>query len=114
MLADVVTGQKTFSAILVLNVRRWGRFPDADQSAHYEFLCRDAGVAVKCCGEQFENDCESACKIGSDSISLHVKAEVAIFPRGNQRDGTEIWVDETGAGGLRRRACGDRHGLRIS
>jgi hypothetical protein len=61
-----------------------------------------------------EAGCESACKIGSDSISLHVKVEVAIFPRGNQRDGTEIWVDETGAGGLRRRACRDRHGLRIS
>ncbi|MER9159071.1 recombinase family protein [Mesorhizobium sp. M0778] len=56
LLADVVTGQKTFSAILVLDVSRWGRFPDTDQSAHYEFLCRDAGVAVEYCGEQFEND----------------------------------------------------------
>ncbi|MER9677343.1 recombinase family protein, partial [Mesorhizobium sp. M0208] len=56
LLADVVTGQTTFSAILVLDVSRWGRFPDTDQSAHYEFLCRDAGVAVEYCGEQFEND----------------------------------------------------------
>ncbi|TIM45051.1 MAG: recombinase family protein [Mesorhizobium sp.] len=37
LLADVVTGQQAFSAILVLDVSRWGRFPDADQSAHYEF-----------------------------------------------------------------------------
>jgi DNA invertase Pin-like site-specific DNA recombinase len=44
LLADVVTGQHAYSAILVLDVSRWGRFQDADQSAHYEFLCRDAGV----------------------------------------------------------------------
>ncbi|TIP29538.1 MAG: recombinase family protein [Mesorhizobium sp.] len=56
LLADVVTGKHSYSAILVLDVSRWGRFQDADQSAHYEFLCRDAGVAVRYCGEPFEND----------------------------------------------------------
>nr|WP_250888927.1 recombinase family protein [Mesorhizobium sp. dw_380] len=56
LLADVVTGQHAYSAILVLDVSRWGRFQDTDQSAHYEFLCRDAGVDVRYCGEPFEND----------------------------------------------------------
>ncbi|WP_352594584.1 recombinase family protein [Mesorhizobium sp. M0091] len=56
LLADVVTGQHTYSAVLVLDVSRWGRFQDTDQSAHYEFICRDAGVAVEYCGEPFEND----------------------------------------------------------
>lgn len=56
LLADVLTGQRNFSAILVLDVSRWGRFQDTDQSAHYEFLCRDAGVAVQYCAEPFEND----------------------------------------------------------
>ncbi|RUW31007.1 recombinase family protein [Mesorhizobium sp. M1E.F.Ca.ET.041.01.1.1] len=56
LLSDVVTGQRTYSAILVLDVSRWGRFQDTDQSAHYEFLCREAGVAVEYCGEPFEND----------------------------------------------------------
>ncbi len=56
LLADVVTGQRDFSAILVLDVSRWGRFQDADQSAHYEFLCRSSGVGVVYCGEPFEND----------------------------------------------------------
>ncbi|MBZ9925014.1 recombinase family protein [Mesorhizobium sp. BR1-1-4] len=56
LLADVVTGQHSYSAILVLDVSRWGRFQDSDQSAHYEFICRDAGVAVEYCGEPFEND----------------------------------------------------------
>ncbi|WP_181181210.1 recombinase family protein [Mesorhizobium sp. B1-1-5] len=56
LLADVVTGQRTYSAILVLDVSRWGRFQDTDQAAHYEFVCRDAGVNVHYCGETFEND----------------------------------------------------------
>ncbi|TIP53879.1 MAG: recombinase family protein, partial [Mesorhizobium sp.] len=56
LLSDVVTGQRTYSAILVLDVSRWGRFQDTDQSAHYEFICRDAGVAVQYCGEPFDND----------------------------------------------------------
>lgn len=56
LLSDVVTGQRTYSAILVLDVSRWGRFQDTDQSAHYEFICRDAGVAVEYCGEPFDND----------------------------------------------------------
>jgi hypothetical protein len=37
-------------------VSRWGRFQDTDESAHYEFLCRSAGVPVQYCAEQFEND----------------------------------------------------------
>ncbi|TPN57463.1 recombinase family protein [Mesorhizobium sp. B1-1-7] len=56
LLADVVTGQGGFSAILVLDVSRWGRFQDTDQAAHYEFICRDAGVNVHYCGEPFDND----------------------------------------------------------
>ncbi|RWK32866.1 MAG: hypothetical protein EOR46_30210 [Mesorhizobium sp.] len=65
-----MTGQKAFSAILVLDVSRWGRFPNADQSAHYEFLCLDAGVAVEYCAEPFENDGSmerSYCRLASDS-----------------------------------------------
>ncbi|MER8430874.1 recombinase family protein [Mesorhizobium caraganae] len=56
LLADVVTGERSYSAILVLDVSRWGRFQDTDQAAHYEFICRDAGVNVHYCGEPFEND----------------------------------------------------------
>ncbi|MGX8008859.1 recombinase family protein [Mesorhizobium sp. ORM8.1] len=56
LLADVVTGQRHYSAILVLDVSRWGRFQDTDQAAHYEFICRDAGCSLHYCGEPFEND----------------------------------------------------------
>ena len=56
MLADVQSGRANFSCILVYDVSRWGRFQDADESAHYEYTCRNAGVAVHFCTEQFEND----------------------------------------------------------
>jgi hypothetical protein len=37
-------------------VSRWGRFQDADESAHYEFICKRAGVKIQYCAEQFNND----------------------------------------------------------
>src|SRR5688572_20372992 len=56
MIKDVETGMVEFSSILVYDVSRWGRFQDADESAYYEYICRQAGVAVHYCAEQFEND----------------------------------------------------------
>lgn len=56
LLADVLTGSPGFRAILIYDVSRWGRFQDVDESAHYEFLCRQAGVRVDYCAEPFEND----------------------------------------------------------
>ena len=34
----------------------WRRFKDADESAYYEFICRESGINVHYCAEQFEND----------------------------------------------------------
>lgn len=59
LLQIVISGEADFDAILVLDVSRWGRFQDTDQAAHYEFLCREAGVAVHYCTEGFENDLTS-------------------------------------------------------
>jgi len=56
LLSDVLGGSIPFRAILVLDVSRWGRFQDADQSAHYEYMCREAGVPVQYCSEAFAND----------------------------------------------------------
>lgn len=56
LIADVRGGKTDFKAILVYDVSRWGRFQDADESAYYEFICREAGIAVQYCAEQFEND----------------------------------------------------------
>ena len=56
LLADVMSGQASFQVILVYDVSRWGRFQDVDEGTHYEFLCRSAGIPVRYCAEQFEND----------------------------------------------------------
>jgi len=56
MIKDVQNGTVPFTNILVYDVSRWGRFQDADESAYYEYICRQAGVAVHYCAEQFEND----------------------------------------------------------
>ncbi len=46
LIQDVVGGQVQFKVILVYDISRWGRFQDMDESAHYEFLCRRAGVPI--------------------------------------------------------------------
>lgn len=56
LLADVLAGEAQFAIVLVLDVSRWGRFQNPDQAAHYEFICREAGVRVRYCAEAFEND----------------------------------------------------------
>jgi DNA invertase Pin-like site-specific DNA recombinase/DNA-binding winged helix-turn-helix (wHTH) protein len=56
LLSDVIGGRAPYKAILVYDVSRWGRFQDVDEAAHYEFLCKSAGIPVRYCAEQFEND----------------------------------------------------------
>jgi DNA invertase Pin-like site-specific DNA recombinase len=63
LLSDVVSGRAQFEAILVYDVSRWGRFQIVDEAAHYEFLCRSAGIPVRYCAEQFENDGPAASAI---------------------------------------------------
>jgi DNA invertase Pin-like site-specific DNA recombinase len=56
LLHDVVNGCAPYKAILVYDISRWGRFLDTDESAHYEFLCKEAGIPVHYCTETFAND----------------------------------------------------------
>jgi len=56
LLREVLSGRVAFKAILVYDISRWGRFQDVDESAYYEFICKNAGVPVHYCAEQFSND----------------------------------------------------------
>jgi DNA invertase Pin-like site-specific DNA recombinase len=56
LLTDVIGGKTEYAVVLVYDVSRWGRFQDADESAHYEFVCRQAGIRVEYCAEPFIND----------------------------------------------------------
>ncbi|HEY7230175.1 MAG TPA: recombinase family protein [Pseudolabrys sp.] len=56
LIEDVQKQRADFTTILVYDVSRWGRFQDADESAYYEFICKQAGIRVEYCAEHFEND----------------------------------------------------------
>ena len=56
LIKDVRSGSADYSHVLVFDVSRWGRFQDVDESAHYEFICKQAGIKVAYCAEQFDND----------------------------------------------------------
>jgi DNA invertase Pin-like site-specific DNA recombinase len=56
LLEDVAGRRAEYRTILVYDVSRWGRFQDTDEAAHYEFLCRRAGIHVEYCMEPFRND----------------------------------------------------------
>jgi DNA invertase Pin-like site-specific DNA recombinase len=56
LIEDVRSGQTDFGHLLVYDVSRWGRFQDIDESAYYEFICKQAGIKVAYCAEQFDND----------------------------------------------------------
>jgi DNA invertase Pin-like site-specific DNA recombinase len=63
LLSDALAPNRTFDAILILDVSRWGRFQDPDQAGHYEFICRQAGIKLVYCIEPFDNDLSPASAI---------------------------------------------------
>jgi DNA invertase Pin-like site-specific DNA recombinase len=56
LLDDVQSGALGCAAILVLDVSRWGRFQDIDESAFYEHLCTRHGVRVIYVAELFADE----------------------------------------------------------
>jgi DNA invertase Pin-like site-specific DNA recombinase len=56
LLDDVQRGDVDFSAVLVYDVSRWGRFQNPDQGASYEYSLTAANIPVHYCAEQFQND----------------------------------------------------------
>jgi len=56
LLQDVLSGCAKYEAILVYDVSRWGRYPNNDEAAHYEFLCQSSGIPLHYCAEPFLND----------------------------------------------------------
>lgn len=48
LLADVCD-DPPFQTLLISDPSRWGRYQDPDEAAHYEFLCRSAGIDVRYC-----------------------------------------------------------------
>lgn len=56
LIQDVFSEDRDFESVLVYDVSRWGRFQDTDEGAHYEFVCRQAGVPIIYCAEPFTDN----------------------------------------------------------
>jgi DNA invertase Pin-like site-specific DNA recombinase len=111
LLADVLSGRCDYQAVLVYDVSRWGRFQDIDQGAHYEFICREAGVQVIYTAEAFAPDGSFAATLMKHlkramaaEFSRDLSAKVKRAQRGLQAKG--YWVGGQPGYGLRRVAVG--------
>src|SRR5438105_3965048 len=114
LIDDVKSGRADFKVILVYDVSRWGRFQDSDESAYYEFICKDAGISVEYCAEQFDNDGSLTATIlknikramaGEYSRELSVK----VFAGQSRIAAMGFNVGSSGGYGLRR-MLGDENG----
>lgn len=109
LLADVIGGAPGYEAVLVYDVSRWGRFQDVDQGAHYEFLCRTAGVRIIYTAELFDEDGGLATALLKQikramaaEFSRELSAKIARAQGGLARRG--FWVGGPPGYGLRRQA----------
>ena len=87
LLRDVMDGAQEFRAVLVYDVSRWGRFQDADEAAHYEYLCKSSGVPVHYCAETFVND--------NSTVGLIMKALKRTMAGEYSRDlSAKVWAGQ--------------------
>ena len=98
LLADIVSGAAGFEAVLVQDVSRWGRFQDPDEAAHYEYVCRAAGVAIRYCSEPFEE------------MTGHAGDIVKIMKRQMAADFSRELSQKVRAAQFRHALCGDKMG----
>jgi len=111
LLQDVVGGTREYGAILVYDVSRWGRFQDADEAAHYEFLCKQAGIPVHYCAEQFANDgtiSSTLLKALKRSMAAEFSRELGVKTYAGEKRLAELgfWAGGQSGYGLRRMIVG--------
>src|SRR6266403_1316279 len=117
-LLDLVqSGSADFDVILVYDVSRWGRFPDSDEAAHYEFLCKKAGIAVRYCAEQFENDDSTASnllKALKRTMAGEYSRELSVKVSAGQRRLADMgwWQGGPAPFGMRRQIVGQNDELK--
>jgi DNA invertase Pin-like site-specific DNA recombinase len=94
----------------VYDVSRWGRFQDADESAYYEFLCKNAGMPIHYCAEQFVND-GAMPNVLMKALKRAMAAEYSrelsrkVFDGEKRISKLGFWVGSAPGYGLRRMLC---------
>jgi len=87
LLQDVMRPNCPYKAVLVLDVSRWGRFQDVDESAYYEYHCRKNGVQVIYASESFQasnSPLDSVIKQLKRSMAAEYSRELAHKSRAGQ------------------------------
>jgi DNA invertase Pin-like site-specific DNA recombinase len=56
LVIDIMSGKANYKTVLVYDVSRWGRYPNSDEAAYYEFICASSGIPLHYCAETFSND----------------------------------------------------------
>ena len=107
LLGDVTEGKTNYKAILVYDVSRWGRFQDTDEAAHYEFVCKSAGIPVHYCAEMFANDGSlpsTIAKALKRAMAAEYSRELGVKVAAGQRRLAELgfWQGGPAGYGLRR------------
>lgn len=120
LLADILGRVAPYGIVIVYDLSRWGRFQDLDEGAHYEFLCRSAGIAVEYSAEPFANDGSMAAilfkqlkRAVSAQFSSDLSRNIGRTLRGLRAEG--CWVGGTPPYGFQRVSVapdGERHLLR--
>jgi DNA invertase Pin-like site-specific DNA recombinase len=108
LIADVSGEQHDFGTILVYDVSRWGRFQDADESAHLEYLCRLGGVRIEYCAEPFTNDgtpFASICKVVKRALAAEYSRELSDKVFKGQKRLIELGFRLGGSPGIGLRRC---------
>ena len=79
MISNVETEKKEFGFqyLFAYDVSRWGRFQWGDESAHYEYVCRTAGIQVEYIAEAFENDGSPA----AEMLKAHARFSAGDYSR---------------------------------
>ena len=113
LLDDVRSGDIDFSAVLVYDVSRWGRFQNPDQGASYEYALMAADIMVHYCAEQFQNDgslSSTLLKTVKRGMAGEYSRELSVKVWAGQRRLIELGFRQGGQAGygLRRRLI-DQH-----
>ncbi|WP_256375446.1 recombinase family protein [Polaromonas sp. JS666] len=114
LLRDVQQPKPDFSAVLVYDISRWGRFPDPDEAAVYEYMCKSRGIRVIYCAEPFNNDgsMPSTVFIGiKRSMAAEYSRELSVKVFAGQRNLVQRGYRQGGRPGfgLRRQLISEHH-----
>lgn len=110
LLSDALQGPQPYKAILVYDVSRWGRFQDIDESAYYEFLCKNAGLPIHYCAEEFVNN-GAMPNVVMKALKRAMAAEYSrelsskVFEGEKRISQFGFWVGSIPGYGLRRMLC---------